>query len=595
MSTAGDYVGEEVWHRIVQIVTNTEELQEYAARKAYEHLRSPTCHENIVKVAAYLLGEFGHLIAAEDDPSGVQPIEQFSLINNKISISSPATKALILTTYVKWLNLFPEIREHILAVLRKFTHTLDSELQQRACEYLAIAEMPEDEILQVVLDEMPPFPEQRESALVGRLVKKHGGDSGDKRNFAAGKDVKGFGSGSGAAGSAQARRKAAPANGVNGSSGQEGETPEHAALVAINENDGRTGIDDSDDIMANLAGLDLSGNTGAMPATQTQPAPLLATPAAAEASAPLVQAEQPLITSTIARNGSPSLSGPSTPAVSTPATVSVPTTPAGAAVPASAAAAAVQYTHGADKWLQRLVYNSEGILFEDTQLQIGLKSEFHGHSGRLALYFGNKLPVPFASFTVTVESSDPAGLLCTMPKIGSSTLQATTQVQQVVQVECRAFFAECPTLRVSYLAGSLQEVTLRLPVFVNKFLEPVSLGQADFFERWKQIGGPPREAQAIFPVRLGSRGEVDHQRHKKVVKGIKWEVLEGIDPNPNNVVGAAVLHSQGGKVGCLLRLEPNDAAKMCRLTIRSTNDQVSKRLLDLVQDPLKGQPPRPSA
>ena len=121
ISAAGDHVGDEVWYRVVQIVTNTEELQEYAARKVYEHLRSPTCHENIVKVGAYLLGEYGHLIAAEDDEAGVAPIEQFSLINNKISISSPATKALILTTYVKWLNLFPEIRDHILAVLRKST------------------------------------------------------------------------------------------------------------------------------------------------------------------------------------------------------------------------------------------------------------------------------------------------------------------------------------------------------------------------------------------------------------------------------------------------------------------------------------------
>ena len=28
MSSAGDHVGEEVWYRVVQIVTNTEELQE---------------------------------------------------------------------------------------------------------------------------------------------------------------------------------------------------------------------------------------------------------------------------------------------------------------------------------------------------------------------------------------------------------------------------------------------------------------------------------------------------------------------------------------------------------------------------------------
>lgn len=47
-----------------------------------------------------------------------------------------------------------------------------------------------------------------------------------------------------------------------------------------------------------------------------------------------------------------------------------------------------------------------------------------------------------------------------------------------------------------------------------------------------------------------------------------------IDPNPVNAVAAGVLHmSSAGKVGCLLRLEPNKDAKLCRLTIRSTNDE----------------------
>jgi AP-2 complex subunit alpha len=32
MSTAGDHVGEEVWYRVVQIITNTEELQEVSFR-----------------------------------------------------------------------------------------------------------------------------------------------------------------------------------------------------------------------------------------------------------------------------------------------------------------------------------------------------------------------------------------------------------------------------------------------------------------------------------------------------------------------------------------------------------------------------------
>jgi AP-2 complex subunit alpha len=78
-----------------------------------------------------------------------------------------------LTTYFKWLNLFPEIRDQILAVLHRYSHVLDAELQQRACEYLAIALREDDDVLlQAVADEMPPYPE-RESAvrIIFRLLR----------------------------------------------------------------------------------------------------------------------------------------------------------------------------------------------------------------------------------------------------------------------------------------------------------------------------------------------------------------------------------------------------------------------------------------
>jgi AP-2 complex subunit alpha len=55
ISAAGDHVGDEVWYRVVQIVTNTEDLQAYAARVVFLRLRSPTSHESLVKVG----GGFG--------------------------------------------------------------------------------------------------------------------------------------------------------------------------------------------------------------------------------------------------------------------------------------------------------------------------------------------------------------------------------------------------------------------------------------------------------------------------------------------------------------------------------------------------------
>lgn len=57
MSTAGDHIGDEIWYRVIQIVTNTIELQEYAAKKVFEYLHLPACHEQLIKVAAYIMGE----------------------------------------------------------------------------------------------------------------------------------------------------------------------------------------------------------------------------------------------------------------------------------------------------------------------------------------------------------------------------------------------------------------------------------------------------------------------------------------------------------------------------------------------------------
>ena len=532
MASAGDHVGDEVWYRVVQIVTNTEELQEYAATKVFEFLSHSSVHENLVKVGAYILGEYGHLIA--DNP-GHSPIEQFQLLHSRSISCATRTKSLLLTTYFKFLNLFPEIHHQVVAVFEHYSHVLDAELQQRACEYLAIARLPDDELLQVVVDEMPPYPE-RESALLSRLLKKTG-DTGDKRTWhIGGKEVnqgqdaeryKGFG-----------RRKVKdPA--------EETTSSEEQAAAAVPLSAPLGPPTPAEELMNSLAGLDLSNYT-----VITAPASLATTPAQPTASPPA------------------------------PAPAPITQTKTGSGTSTAPGRKAVPLTHGAEKWLLRLVYTGEGVLYEDGQIQIGIKSEYHGHLGRVALFFGNKITVPLESFTATIEVDDPDALAVTLPKIPTSTIASMSQIQQLVHVECKGVFGVAPVLNVSYLAGSLQTLSLRLPVLVHKFVEPVQLGSADFFERWKQIGGAPREAQSIYPIKLGPDGRIDVARNDKVVGGCKFGLLRGIDPNPANIVAAGVLHmSTAGKVGCLLRLEPNAEAKLSRLTIRSTNEAVSAELV----------------
>lgn len=492
ISAAGDHVGDEVWYRVVQIVTNTEDLQEYAAKVIFAHLKSPSTHESLVKVGGYILGEYGHLIANEP---GYSPIEQFQVLHSKSQFCVASTRSLLLSTYIKWVNVFPEIKPQLLTIFDRYRHVLDAELQQRACEFYALASRPDDdELLQNVCEEMPPYP-PRVSALLGRLNRKHG-DTEDKRTWVhGGKEAN--------LDREAVQRKSTLLPDTNG---HESSQPASAAP-------------DSHDVLGSLAGLDLS---------------------------------RPSATS----------DDPSAPHVATGPSV--------------------------ERWFDKLMCNAEGVLYEDVQVQIGVKSRYQGHLGQVAVYIGNKVPTALTSFTTTIHISDPAALSVTFAKIPPNTIAPRTQSQQLLHVECKKVFSVPPILTISFLAGSHQTISVRLPIVVTKFIENVSLTQIDFFERWRLIGGPPREAQVVFSVDLTSSGQLDLAKNNRVVAGHHLNVLDDIDPNQNNIVAAGVLHtSVDGKVGCLLRLEPNQEAKLCRLTIRSTDEEVAAEVLKLIQKPLK--------
>lgn len=384
-----------------------------------------------------------------------------------------ATRSLLLSTYIKWVNVFPEIKPQLVNIFERYRHVLDAELQQRACEFYALAfRSDDDDVLQNVCEEMPPFP-PRISGLMSRLNRKLG-DTEDKRTWIhGGKEI-------------NLERQLT-----------KGQTIKNKDVL-LNTSATTSSTPDSNGVMSSLAGLDLSAPT-LLPESETVPRLTI---------------------------------GP-----------------------------------GIDKWFNKLMYSAEGVLYEDVQIQIGIKSRFQGHLGQLAIYFGNKVSAPLTSFTSTVHASDPDALSATFAKIPPNVLAPRTQSQQILHVECKKVFTSFPVLTVSFLAGAHQSISIRLPITITKFFEGVEFGQADFFERWKLIGGPPRESQVVLPISLDSTGHINLARNRQVITGNHLEILQDIDPNSNNLVGAGVLHtSVEGKVGCLLRLEPNREAKVCSPT-----------------------------
>ncbi|CAM9208245.1 unnamed protein product, partial [Scytosiphon promiscuus] len=166
IAVAGDSVAGAVWHRIIQIVTNHKDLQAYAAERLFVTLQSPRAHETAVSIGGYILGEFGYFIAEQENMSGQ---DQFHVLHQHFMEVGPASKALLLSTYAKLANLYPECRELVTPVFERFSSSQNLELQQRSCEYLGLPEMGID----VMEEEMPSFPEDRESGPEARLRRRY--------------------------------------------------------------------------------------------------------------------------------------------------------------------------------------------------------------------------------------------------------------------------------------------------------------------------------------------------------------------------------------------------------------------------------------
>uniref|UniRef100_A0A3Q3BEM0 Adaptor related protein complex 2 subunit alpha 1 n=1 Tax=Kryptolebias marmoratus TaxID=37003 RepID=A0A3Q3BEM0_KRYMA len=479
---AGDYVSEEVWYRVIQIVINRDDVQGYAAKTVFEALQAPACHENMVKVGGYILGEFGNLIAGDPRSS---PLVQFNLLHSKFHLCSVPTRALLLSAYIKFINLFPETKATIQEVLRcdSQIRNSDVELQQRAVEYLKLSSIASTDVLATVLEEMPPFPE-RESSILAKLKKKKG----------------------------------------------------PGAISVTELEDGKR------------EGGELNGGGDRGPDTASTPSP----------SADLLG-----IRSSAPVNTAPTSAGSLLVDVFSEAG---PTAPS----------ASVN-----DDGFLRFVCKNNGVLFENQLLQIGIKSEYRQNLGRMYLFYGNKTSVQFASFTTTVSLMllNHWAQLNVQSKPVEPLVEGGAQIQQVLNIECLTDFCDAPLLNIKFrYGGALQNLSLKLPVTINKFFQPTEMSSQDFFQRWKQLSQPQQEAQKIFKANHGMDTEVI----KAKLLGLGMALLDNVDPNPENYVCAGVIQTKSQQVGCLLRLEPNAQAQMYRLTLRCSKDSVSRRLCELL-------------
>jgi len=509
VTIAGEYVSDEIWFRLVKVIVNFESIQEYAARTIFAAVKREPCHETMVKIAGFVLGEYGQLIVGD---AGSSPADQFRVLNTRFFQVSNSTKALLLSTYAKFINIFPELCEPLRKIFKDHLDNIDVEVQQRACEYLHIT-VPDpaaQDLMATVLDALPPWEEVK------------GGE-----------------------GAAEEAGEAAPAPAAAAPAAQGGAAPSIMDLLG-----------------------DMSSQTTQSGTTRTttvvNPA-LSAMGYSADSAAPSSVLD--VLQSSFAA---------STPAAMTNTPALTPTVAEAANVITVLSSDMNSKVRG--QWM-RLSAMSDGVLYSDGTMEIGVKSEFHGASGRVVLFFGNMTKTPVVGLSLSLN--EVPQLQLQTQALAQTVIGPETQVQHAVLVKCLEEFKDILLMHVEWLhpaTSTKVSIDLPFPVMLTKFLgtpAASAIAAPEFISTWKALSEPGMELQQVFSA---NSPIVVANIRKFLVDSYRMALLDGVDSKESNVVAVATLSVGAKQMPVLLRLETNAEAKMFRITLRTQSPLATNTL-----------------
>ncbi|MCD7470307.1 hypothetical protein HAX54_010041 [Datura stramonium] len=548
---AGDFVSDDIWFRVVQFVTNNEDLQPYAALKAREYLDKPAIHETMVKVSAYILGEYSHLLARRP---GCSPKEIFSIIHEKLPAVTTSTIPILLSTYAKILLHTqppdPELQNQIWAIFRKYEGCIDVEIQQRAVEYFELSK--KGAALMDILAEMPKFPERQSS-----LIKKAADTEADTADQSAIK-LRAQQQNSNALVVTDQR----PANG----------TPPVSQLGSVK-------IPSMSNVDCDSADQREAQSNGTLTVVDPQPPSTPSPDLLGDLLSPLaIEGPQPAESQSSHNLG---------------AGVK------GAAIAEEALALAsieeqmniVQPIGSIAERFHALCLKDSGVLYEDPYIQIGIKAEWQAHHGRLVLFLGNKNTSPLASVQAILLS--PSHLRTELSLV-PETIPPRAQVQCPLEVVNLRPSRDVAVLDFSYKFGThLVNVKLRLPAVLNKFLQPISVSAEEFFPQWRSLSGPPLKLQEVV---RGVR-PMPLLEMANLFNSFQLIVCPGLDPNTNNMVASTTFYSENTRAMlCLVRIETDPADRtQLRMTVASGDPTLTFELKEFIKEQLVSIPTAPQA
>jgi AP-1 complex subunit gamma-1 len=141
LTTAGNYVRDDVVSSLIQLISETSQLHAYTSQQMFKAVREDISQQPLCQVACWCIGEYGDLLMAgtleEEEPINVSEdevldvLEKILVNNNSSVITKEYTITAIMKLSTRFNNTIPRIKK-LICIYGTSTNT---ELQQRSVEY----------------------------------------------------------------------------------------------------------------------------------------------------------------------------------------------------------------------------------------------------------------------------------------------------------------------------------------------------------------------------------------------------------------------------------------------------------------------------
>ncbi|CAD8166956.1 unnamed protein product [Paramecium octaurelia] len=171
INSSGDFVTEDIWFRIIQIIVGfqkegNQELQKYAATKLFSQLSMPHVHETLICIGAFIISEYSQMLVEQNK----EPQKLFDILNKHYTFSTERSRQMLLNAFVKLACKYPELRDQAIMICQIAGEHFDPDIQQRGIEYFSLL-MEDDKLLNQIVVKMPPYSElvQQNNPLTKRI------------------------------------------------------------------------------------------------------------------------------------------------------------------------------------------------------------------------------------------------------------------------------------------------------------------------------------------------------------------------------------------------------------------------------------------